>query len=429
MHTGDASVEKVSNVKNGEQGPGVRTRCLACETSQVEEFLDLGSTALANKFITGDELDRVEPRFPLRVGFCHGCGHVQLTEIVPPAAMFEDYLYISSASDTLKAHLYSLSDVVTGRRKLGPSDLVMDIGCNDGTLLEGFRRHGVKTLGVDPAANLADRVADRGLERFTGFFNEENAGTIASRWGQASAITATNTFPHIPNLPDFMRGIGKALAPGGVFVIEAHYLVDMLDQGAFDTVYHEHVSYWALGPMSQLFERHGFRVIRAERLPIHHGQLRVWVQRQDEAVPDETVEQVLAGERARGIEKFETYTQFAQQTYDIKTNLTTVLKRLKSDGKRLAAYGAPAKGNTLLEYLEFGPALIEYIVDKSPLKQGRYAPGSHIPVVAPSHLLTAHPDYMVLLAWNFQEEILAQQAAYRQRGGKFILPLPRVEIV
>jgi SAM-dependent methyltransferase len=429
MPTRDASVLKNSRLAEGQDRQGVRTHCIACEASQVEEFLDLGSTALANKFITSDELDRVEPRFPLRVGFCHSCGHVQLTDVVPPAAMFEDYLYISSASDTLKQHLYSLSDVVSTRRGLGASDLVIDIGCNDGTLLEGFRRHGVRTLGVDPAANLADRVADRGVDRFTGFFNEQNAGTIAERWGRASAMTATNTFPHIPNLPDFMRGIERALAPGGVFVIEAHYLVDMLDQGAFDTVYHEHVSYWALGPMSNLFERHGFRVIRAERLPIHHGQLRVWVQRQHEAQPDETVEQVLEGERARGIDKFSTYERFAQQTYDIKANLTSVLRRLKSEGRRLAAYGAPAKGNTLLEYLELGPQLIEFIVDKSPLKQGRYAPGTHIPVVAPSHLLTAHPDYLVLLAWNFQEEILAQQADYRQRGGKFILPLPRVEIV
>lgn len=236
----------------------VRTTCLACETREVEEFLDLGHTALANKFLSAEELGREEPTFPLRVGFCHTCSHVQLTEIVPPAAMFEDYLYISSASETLKAHLYDLSDVVSGRRTLGPSDLVIDIGCNDGTLLNGFSRHGVRTLGVDPAANLAELTAGTGPERFTGFFGAENAKTIAARWGRASAITATNTFPHIPNLNDFVRGIDTALAPGGVFVIEAHYLVDLLDQGAFDTVYHEHVSYWALGPMTTFFERHGF---------------------------------------------------------------------------------------------------------------------------------------------------------------------------
>ena len=405
-----------------------RTRCIACESRDVEEFLDLGLSALANKFLSADELGREEPTFPLRVGFCHACAHVQLTELVPPASMFEDYLYVSSASDTLKAHLYDLSDVVTRRRGLSPSDLVIDIGCNDGTLLNGFQRHGVRTLGVDPAANLAE-LASAGPERFTGFFNADNASRISDRWGRAAVITATNTFPHIPNLSDFMRGIDKALAPGGILVIEAHYLMDMLDHGAFDTVYHEHVSYWALQPMMRLFERHGYRVVRAERLPIHHGQLRVWVQRRGEGEPDATVEQVLAGESARNLDRFETYVCFAKKTCEIKRNLTQVLRQLRAEGRRLAAYGAPAKGNTLLMYLELGPDIIEYIVDRSPLKQGRYAPGTHIPVVPPSHLLTAPPDYMVLLAWNFREEILEQQADYRRRGGLFIVPLPEISIV
>jgi cyclopropane fatty-acyl-phospholipid synthase-like methyltransferase len=411
------------------KGRRVRTHCLACEALDVEEFLDLGRTALANKFLTAEEIGREEPTFPLRVGFCHTCGHVQLTEIVPPAAMFEDYLYVSSASDTLRAHLSDLSDVIASSRHLGSTDLVIDIGCNDGTLLKGFQRHRVRTLGVDPAANLAELAAGSGLERFTGFFAADTASQIAARWGCASVITATNTFPHIPNLPDFIRGIETALAPGGVFVIEAHYLVDMLDQGAFDTVYHEHVSYWALGPMMRLFERHGFRVVRAERLPIHHGQLRVWVQRLTEGKRDATVDEVLKGEQTRGIDRFDTYLLFAKQTREIKDNLRQVLRQLRADGKRVAAYGAPAKGNTLLGYLELGPDLIEYIVDRSTLKQGRYAPGTHIPVVAPSHLLASHPDYMVLLAWNFQDEILEQQAEYRRRGGLFIVPVPRVTIV
>jgi len=403
--------------------------CIVCGSSEVEQFLDLGETALANKFLAKDELDTPEPTYPLRVGFCHGCGHVQLTEAVPPSAMFEDYLYVSSASDTLTAHLHDLSDVVTERRGLGPSDLVMDIGCNDGTLLGGFQRHGVRTLGVDPAENLAELVRDKGIDRYTGFFNSQSARQIVERWGQASAITATNTFPHIPELQDFVEGIRTALAPGGAFVIEAHYLVDILDQGAFDTIYHEHVSYWALGPMIRLFEAHGLQVAHAERLPIHHGQLRVTVQRQGEGGVDPSVAEVLEQERARGIDRIETYHAFAEQVQRIKRDLHGTMRDLLADGKRIAGYGAPAKGNTLLSFLEIGPEMVHYIADRSALKQGLYTPGSRIPVVPPERLLEDQPDYVLLLAWNFADEILEQQSAYRERGGKFIIPVPKVWVV
>ena len=223
--------------------------CIVCGSAAVEQFLDLGSTALANSFLTREDLCKPEPQYPLRVGACHSCGHVQLMETVPPAEMFTDYLYISSASDTLKAHLYDLSDVVVKRHRLGENDLVIDIGCNDGTLLGGFQRHGVRVLGVDPAENLAEMAKNSGVERYVGFFDSQTSKEIVTRWGQASAITATNTFPHIPDLPDFVDGLKTALAPGGVVVLELHYLPDLIEQGAFDTIYHEHVSYWALQPM------------------------------------------------------------------------------------------------------------------------------------------------------------------------------------
>jgi SAM-dependent methyltransferase len=405
------------------------TPCIVCDAKRVEEFIDLGRTALANKFLKPDELSVPEPTYPLRVGFCHGCGHVQLTEAVPPPAMFEDYLYISSASDTLKGHLFSLSDAVVKWQGLRPDELVIDIGCNDGTLLSGFRRHGVHVLGVDPAKNLAEFAKDSGIERFVGFFNAATANEIAARWGRASAMTATNTFPHIPALQDFVAGIDKVLAPGGVFVIEAHYLVDILEQVAFDTIYHEHVSYWALGPMTELFGRHGFDICHVERLPIHHGQLRVFVRRKGEGRIEASVAQTLENEKKLGLDHIETFRAFAARVRKIKTDLRKTLADLKRDGKRVAGYGAPAKGNTLLSFLELGPDLVEYIADKSPLKQGRYTPGTHIPVVSPTRLLDDHPDYVLLLAWNFVDEILAQQTEYRRRGGRFILPVPEVKIV
>jgi hypothetical protein len=403
--------------------------CIVCGQQSVERFLDLGSTALANKFLTKEELSKPEAKYPLRVGYCHTCGHVQLTEEVPPSAMFEDYLYVSSASDTLKAHLFDLSDIVVKRRSLGPKDLVIDIGCNDGTLLTGFKRHDVRTLGVDPAQNLAALTQHNGIERYVGFFNSKTAKEIVEKWGPASAITATNTFPHIPALRDFVEGIKIALAPGGAFVIEAHYLVDILEQCAFDTIYHEHISYWALGPMMYLFEKHGMQVVNAERLPLHHGQLRVTIQRKGEVSPKPSVMEILESEHRLELHKVATYRRFARKTMQLKEDLQRTLKEFRSNGKKIVGYGAPAKGNTLLGFLEIGPDLIEYIADKSPLKQGRYCPGVHIPVVPPDKLLADQPDYVVLLAWNFVDEILSQQEEYRRRGGKFIVPVPDVKII
>ena len=410
-------------------GAGPECRCLVCESPRVEEFLDLGKTALANKFLKPEELGGAEPRYPLRVGFCHGCGHVQLMDPVPPSAMFEDYLYVSSASDTLKAHFEDLSRLLVERHTLDAKDLVIDIGANDASLLSVFHRHGVRTLGVDPARNLASLSADRGIERFTGFFGATTAPEIVAGWGRAAVITATNTFPHIPDLRDFVTGIDTALAPGGAFVIEAHYLLDLLEQTAFDTIYHEHVSYWALTPMRRLFDPMGMEVVRAERLPIHHGQLRVWVQRKGEGNVDETVRALLEAERALGIGRLETYQAFGDRVRRIKRDLHETLAGLKREGKRVAGYGAPAKGSTLLEFLQIGPDLVEYIADRSPLKQGRYTPGSHIPIVPPERLLSDRPDYALLLAWNFADEVLGQQARYREMGGKFIIPVPEVKIL
>ncbi len=403
--------------------------CIVCRMETVQQFLDLGCTALANKFLTPDELATPEPTYPLRVGFCSTCGHVQLTETVPPSAMFEDYLYISSASDTLKAHLYDLSDRIVERCRPGVQDLVMDIGCNDGTLLRGFKRHGVRALGVDPAENLASFTEASGIDRYVGFFNAQTAEHIVEKWGQAAIITATNTFPHIPELHDFVTGLKVALAPGGTFVIEMHYLVDLLEQMAFDTVYHEHVSYWALKPMVHLFEGHGMQVVHAERVPLHHGQLRVFVQRQEESQAQPSVATILAMEQAKGIDQIETYRRFAQKTQQIKQDLRQTLAELREQGKRVAGYGAPAKGNTLLGFLDIGPDMVEYIADRSRLKQGLYTPGMHIPVVPPEQLLADQPDYVILFAWNFVDEILEQQAEYRSRGGHFIIPVPDIEIV
>ncbi len=403
--------------------------CLICGGKNVEEILDLGETALANKFLAREELSRQEPRFPLRLGFCNDCGHVQLADIVPPGTMFDDYLYISSASDTLKEHLYDVSDIVVDRLSLGSGDFVVDVGCNDGTLLEGFKRHQVRGLGVDPARNLAARNENSDIERHVALFDSKAACHILDKWGPASVITVTNTFPHIQDLSDFLEGVKTLLRDDGVLVIESHYLLDILAETAFDTIYHEHVSYWALGPMMKLFERSGMQVLSAEPLSIHHGQLRVFVGREGKRSGNDSIAEVLEQERDAGLDKIKTFRAFRDRAMEIKQSLRTTLGQLREAGKQVVAYGAPAKGNTLLEFLEIGPDLIEYIVDRSPLKQGLYTPGTHIPVVPTERLLEDQPDYVLLLAWNFVDEVLRQQQEYRNRGGKFILPVPAVRII
>ena len=412
-----------------EMNGGKRTACMLCGCAAVEEFLDLGATALANQFLAAGEINGKEPKYPLRVGFCRSCGHVQLTQSVPPQAMFETYLYISSASDTLKHHLWDLGDQLVRRYDLGTPDLVIDIGCNDGTLLRGFQRHGVRPLGVDPAQNLSAFTDGSGIERYTELFSATSAKEIVAHWGQASLVSATNTFPHIQNPADFVAGIKTVLKPGGAFVIEMHYLLDMIEQVAFDTIYHEHVSYWALGPMKRFFEEHGMMVVDAERVPLHHGQLQVHLQRAGEGTVQPGVDEILAAERAARLDQFSTYRKFAEQAKKIKRDLHQTLNDLAHKGERVAGYGAPAKGNTLLSFLDIGPKLLPYIVDRSPLKQGLFTPGTHIPVVAPERLLADQPDYVLLLAWNFVDEIVEQQAEYRKRGGKFMVPVPEVRIL
>lgn len=407
-------------------------RCLVCGGESLHQFLDLGETALANRFLGPEELGAPEPSYPLRLAFCPDCTHVQLMDRVPPEAMFTNYLYVSSASETLKRHFDELSATLVARMRPGPEDLTVDIGCNDGTLLAAFRRNapgGIRTLGVDPAENLDAFTRELGIERYTGLFTEATARTIRERWGPARIVTATNTFPHIQDLHDFARGIRELLAPGGVFVIEAHYLLDLLQQTAFDTVYHEHVSYWALRPMMRLFESHGLQVIDVERLPIHHGQLRAFVARQGEGIPTANLQAMLACEEAAGLHRIETYHEFAEKVARLKRDLLETLAGLRERGKTVVGYGAPAKGTTLLNYLELGPDKLRYIVDRSRLKQGRYVPGVHIPVVPTERLTADRPDYVLLLAWNFQDEIIEQQAEFRRLGGHFITPVPEVRVL
>lgn len=404
--------------------------CIVCGEPKVEEFLDLGRMPLANKFLTREEMERdTEATYPLVVGFCRNCAHVQLMDHVAPPSMFDHYLYVSSMSDTLKEHLHDLARTMVSRLTLNGDSLVVDVGSNDGTLLSEFRRAGTRILGVDPAANLAELAAKNGVKTEVAYFGEQTAKRLVAQHGQAALITSTNSFPHIPDLADFMKGVDIMMAPDGAFVIEAHYLRDLLEQNAFDTIYHEHVSYWALGPMVALFARYSMEPVNVERLPLHHGQLRVTVRRKGAGSVDPSVARALGEEREIGLDKFETYQQFAKNALALRDALLKMLADVAAKGQRVVGYGAPAKSSTLISFLKLSPANIPYIADKSPLKQGRFTPGAHIPVVAPNHLLEEQPEYVLLLAWNFAEEIMAQQRDYAARGGRFIVPVPKISVV
>jgi len=399
--------------------------CLLCRDSALEPILDLGETVLANAFLREDQLAAEEARYPLRLSFCPNCGHVQLLDRVDPPEMFRHYLYISSASETLRTHFDQLSELLIARRGLGSNDLVVDIGCNDASLLKSFKLRGVRTLGVDPAENLATYSSEE-VERLVDFFNSDTADRMLQGWGPASLVTITNTFPHIHDLDDFVRGLDKILGPGGAVVIEAHYLRDMLAQTAFDTIYHEHVSYWRLGSIARLFEQYGMEVVRAELLPLHHGQIRVTIQRTGEGKVDSSVSEILESETAAGLDTIGSYREFASRVLALRSQVRERLTSLQDRGLRLAGYGAPAKGTIFLNFVGVGVDLIPYICDCSPLKQGLYMPGTRIPIVSPERLVEDKPDYVLLLAWNFAAEIVHQQSAYMQGGGRFLVPLPEL---
>ena len=391
--------------------------------------LDLGHTPLANRLPRADQLGEEEPTFPLRLVFCDHCTLLQIDETVPPEVLFRDYLYFSSFSDTMLRHSERLAGRLVAERGLGPNSLVAEAASNDGYLLQYYARQGVPVLGIEPARNVAAVARERGVETLSEFFGSEVALRLREQGRRADVFHANNVLAHVANLNDFVRGIRLLLKPTGVAVLETPYVKEMIDRREFDTIYHEHLCYYSLTALSHLFRWHGLEVVDVERLPIHGGSLRVFAGVEGQARPSESVRALLSEEAGWGVDCREGYDGFAREVGQLKGALTGLLRDLKGRGKRLAAYGAAAKGSTLLNYMGIGRDLLDFVVDRSTYKQGRYMPGVHLPIDAPGRLLEAMPDYVLLLTWNFADEILEQQAEYRRRGGKFILPVPEVKIV
>lgn len=404
--------------------------CRICRHESLRKFLSLGPTPLANRFLTEEQLGSPEPVYPLDVYLCESCGLVQLRDVVPAELLFKNYVYVSSTSETLPKHFRSLADEVADNFALSADSLVVEVGSNDGCLLKAFRTHGCRTVGVEPATNIAKVAQSSGIETVNEFFNEKTARTIAKQWGKAAAIVGTNVLGHIDNLHDFLCGVAILLQDAGVLICEIPYLVDLFIQREFDTIYHEHLSYFSLRPLGELFRSHDLELFDVKQVAVHGGSIRVYVRRpRPGSTSTQKVSRLLALEKELHLDAYETYVDFAHEVQSTRETLVNLLKRLKSEGKRLVGYGAPAKGNTLLNYCQIGTETLDYLVDKSSYKQGLYSPGMHIPVFPVERILEDQPDYVLLLAWNFAEEILKQQHAYRERGGKFILPIPEVKIV
>ncbi len=404
--------------------------CRSCGHSPLSSLLSLGSTPLANGLLTEAQLTGEEPRYLLALAYCAGCSLVQITDTVPAEYLFSDYVYFSSFSDAMLAHARELVGKTKAERRLGGDDLVIEIASNDGYLLQYYRDAGINVLGIEPAHNIASVARERGIPTLTEFFGREVAERLASEGKTAAVVHANNVMAHVPDINMFAAGLRTILAPEGVALIEVPYVREMISRCEFDTIYHEHVFYFSLTALASLFARHELKLVDVERIALHGGSLLLRVARQAaQAKPSPRVANMLEEERGLGMASSGYYEDFSRRVQALREELRRVLSDLKGKGARLAAYGAAAKGSTLLNYAGIGRETLDFVVDRSPHKQGKFMPGVHLPIRAPSALLEEKPDYVLLLTWNFKEEILAQQEAFRRGGGKFIIPVPDVAIV
>lgn len=405
-----------------------RLACHICQNKKLHKFLSLGPIPLANSFLQQDQLSVSEPYYPLDVCYCSNCGLVQLAQVIAPEILFKNYAYLTGTSEPMKAHFAGLAEDIIKKFSPPSGALVIDIGSNDGTLLQNFQRYNMRVLGIEPATNVAKLASLRGTETLNDFFNESLAHKICSEKGQPRIILATNVLAHVADLESLLRGVNRLLASDGVFVIEVPYLVDMLSKVEFDTIYHEHLRYFAVRPLVTLFSKFDMGIADVEHISVHGGSLRVYVQKFIHSLPS-SVTELLDLETEAKIDSLETYQKFAEDISRIKEELLSLLKALKNQGAKIAGYGAPAKGNILLNYCQIGMDILDYVTDTTPFKQGRYTPGMHIPVFPESHFHEFPPDYALLLAWNYADEILREEERYRQAGGRFIVPIPRPQIV
>lgn len=408
----------------------VRENCRGCNGTQLKKFLELGPQPLANSFLKSPEDFSNELFFPLDVYFCEHCSLVQIMDVIDPEVLFRNYIYVTGTSDTIAKHNIGYASTVVDYLNIGSSELVVEVASNDGSLLKCFQQEKVKTLGIEPALNIAEMARSEGVETVAEFFNYETATKVREQYGAAKAVIGNNVFAHVDGTQDFLRGAKHLLDEKGLVIVEVPYLGEFMDRLEYDTVYHEHICYFSITALLHLCDEVGLSMVRVDHVPVHGGSIRMYAgSKTDYPAHAEAVLAEAKEEERQGLTTFPRYEKFAADVEANREALLALLKQLKAEGKSVAAYAAPAKGNTLLNYCQIDTDLVPYTVDKSPLKVGLYTPGMHLPVLPVETLLEKQPDYVLILAWNFADEIMHQQQEYKARGGHFIIPLPTPKVI
>ena len=406
-------------------------QCRFCGTELRHTFVDLGVSPLSNSFLTQDQLSQMEPFYPLHARVCSRCFLVQLDEFESPERIFSDYAYFSSYSETWLRHAREYTEQMSRRFHLHNQSQIVEIASNDGYLLQYFLNKGIPVLGIEPAVNVAKAAEDKGIPTVRKFFGIETATELAAAGKMADLLLGNNVLAHVPALNDFVAGLKILLKPQGLITMEFPHLMRLIEGRQFDTIYHEHFSYFSFLTVEEIFSRHRLTVFDVEQLSTHGGSLRIYAQHSEfeGRATSERVGELRQRELERGSRKLETYLQFAEQAQQTKMRLLSFLIEAKSEGKSIVAYGAPAKGNTLLNYCGVRTDFIDYTVDASPHKQNHFLPGTHIPIYHPDKIKETRPDYVLILPWNLRDEIVAQMSCTREWGGKFVLPIPQVEVL
>jgi SAM-dependent methyltransferase len=418
----------VADAAGLDPGGAARARCRFCGAALRHSFVDLGMSPLCQTHIEPEQLNHMEPFYPLHAWVCHVCFLVQLEQYVAPSDIFSDYAYFSSYSDSWVEHARRYTELMRQRWGLGAKSLVMEIASNDGYLLQHFVRAGVPCLGIEPAANVAQVAIERGVPSTVKFFGHQSAGEIASQHGRPDLLLGNNVLAHVPDINDFVSGMQRLLKSGGVITMEFPHLLQLMEQNQFDTIYHEHFSYLSLTTVEKIFAHFGLILFDVEELPTHGGSLRIYARHADDATKPvgDRVIALRERERAYGLGDLATYARFEERVKETKRRLLDFLIAVKRAGKRVVGYGAPGKGNTLLNYCGIRRDFLDYTVDRSPHKQGRYTPGTHIPILHPDVIRETRPDYVLILPWNLRDEIVEQLEFARAWGCRFIVPIPQV---
>ena len=403
--------------------------CRFCDTQLTHSFCDLGMSPMSNSFVTSERLNAMEPFYPLHAFVCENCFLVQLDEFESPEKIFSDYVYFSSYSESWLEHCKAYTELMTERLGLDADSQVIEIASNDGYLLQYFAKRGIPVLGVEPAANVAAAAIDKGIATLVKFFGVETATEMRDAGQQASLLLGNNVLAHVPDINDFVAGMKILLLPDGVITMEFPHLAKLIEFNQFDTIYHEHFSYLSLLSVEKIFKANGLQIFDVDELPTHGGSLRIYARHDSDEAVTENIIALRQAEQDAGLDSLSTYAAFRDRVEATKRRLLEFLITAKSEGKRVAAYGAPAKGNTLLNYCGIRQDFIDFTVDRSLAKQGQYLPGTHIPVFAPEKIDESRPDYVLILPWNIRDEIIGKMGHIRDWGGKFVVPIPSVEVI